>query len=99
MATIISDTTATAADGTTVQTIIYSDGGRSVQTVPGPGTPAANLTTIQGKALTALTANATYLAISVPTNAQVAAQVALLTKESNGVIRLLLGRLDSTSGT
>lgn len=60
---------------------------------------AANADTIRNRAQTALTTNATYLALASPTNAQVIAQVRALTMECNGLIRLLLGQLDSTSGT
>ena len=85
-------------------------GTSSVPPVPGmrcaspscvPPIPAevTNRQTIQAKARQALTANATYLAIASPTNAQVVAQVATLTKEVTALIRLLLGQLDSTSGT
>ena len=59
----------------------------------------ANADTLRARAQAALTANATFLALGSPTNAQTLAQVQLLTKECNGIIRLLLGVLDSTSGT
>lgn len=59
----------------------------------------ANGTTIRQRAATALAANATYLALPTPNAAQVAAQVAMLTRECSGIIRLLIGQLDSTAGT
>lgn len=58
-----------------------------------------NQSTLQQKAQQALNTNATFQAIASPTNAQIAAQVQVLTKENNGIIRLLLGALDSTTGT
>jgi hypothetical protein len=99
MAAITSDTTITMADGSTVQTVLRDDGSKSITYVPFAGTPAANAQTMQNRATTALTANATYAAIGSPTNAQVAAQVALLTKECNGLIKLALGLLSDTTGT
>lgn len=51
--------------------------------------------TIRQQASTALTNNAAYLALGTRTTAQVAAQVEALTRQMNGVIRLLLGRLES----
>lgn len=55
--------------------------------------------TLRQKAQQALNANATFQAIASPTNAQNATQVQALTKQCNGIIRLLLGALDSTTGT
>lgn len=59
----------------------------------------ANGADLRTKAAAALDANATYLALSNPTNAQNAAQVQRLTRECSGLIRLLLGRLEDTAGT
>lgn len=59
----------------------------------------ANLNTLRGRAQTALTANATFLAIGSPSNAQTVAQVQTLSRQCSAVIRLLLNQLDSTAGT
>jgi hypothetical protein len=99
MATIVTDNTVTLPDGSTVETIVYDDGSRSVQFTPGPGTPAANQQALQSRAQAALAANATFLGLASPTNAQTLAQVKTLTKECNALIRLLLGALDDISNT
>lgn len=74
----------------------------------GPLTPAqvaaipacttdANQATLRSRAATALATNATYEAIASPTAAQQAAQIKALTRQSSGVIRLLLGQFDSVA--
>lgn len=56
----------------------------------------ANEEELRRLAEVALVNNRTYLAIPTPTQAQAAAQIAVLTRQSNGVIRQLLGFLDGT---
>ena len=60
-------------------------------------TAATNAAIIRTQAQNALANNTTYLAIGTPTNAQVVAQVQALTRQSNGVIRLLISQLDATT--
>ena len=59
----------------------------------------ANFATLQQRAQAALTANAAFVAIATPTNAQVVAQVTRLTKECNALIRLFLALLADVSDT
>lgn len=58
---------------------------------------AANGATLRQQADGALRTNRDYLAITSPTNAQVAAQVKVLTQQNIRIIRLLLGKLDGTN--
>jgi hypothetical protein len=60
---------------------------------------AANEASLRSKIDTALTTNATYLAITSPTNAQNTAQVKALTRQVNGLIKLTLSKLDDVTGT
>lgn len=55
--------------------------------------------TISGNAEAALAVNAAFLANGSPSSVEVVAQVRVLTRECSGLIRLLLGRLDSSGGT
>src|SRR5687768_12691247 len=50
---------------------------------------------LRSKAAGALQANATFLALASPTNAQTLAQVQRLTRQNNALIRLMLGLLDT----
>ncbi len=58
-----------------------------------------NETTLRSRATAALTSNTTYLALAAPSTAQNTAQIKALTKESNALIRLLLGLLSDISDT
>jgi hypothetical protein len=59
----------------------------------------SNQRALTQKARSALNANANFQALQSPTNAQVLAQVQSLTRQANLLIRLVVGQLDSTSGT
>ena len=61
-----------------------------------PTVEDVNADTIRAQAQTALANNRTYLALGTPTAAQNTAQVKALTRQTQGIIRLLLGALDGT---
>lgn len=52
---------------------------------------------LRTKAVNAIAANATFMAIGSPSNAQVVAQVRLLTRECNALIRLALNIIDDAA--
>lgn len=61
---------------------------------------ATNAATLRNRAQLALAANANYLALPDPvTLLQATAQIKLLTRECNALIRLALNLIDDTSGT
>lgn len=59
-------------------------------------TEQVNDETIRAQALSALAANKTFVALATPSTAQNAAQIKALSRQVNGVIRLLLQQLDAT---
>lgn len=59
-------------------------------------TSEANRRTILTQAAAALEANATFLAVASPTNAQNAAQIKALTRQVNKLIRLTIDKFDGT---
>ncbi len=80
---------------------VLNDAGQEVgtdtETIPTPA--QVNGATLRRRVATALTANATYLALPTPrTNAQIAAQVEALTRQNAALIRLVAGLLDTTDG-
>lgn len=62
-------------------------------------TRGQNDSTLRDKAQQALAVNDAFLALASPTNAQVVTHVQRLTRENTALIRLVIGALDSTSGT
>ena len=60
-------------------------------------TTAANLATIMQRIQTAISNNQTYLGLTSPTNAQNVAQVQALTRQCDGIMRVLGNILDSTN--
>lgn len=62
-------------------------------------TVAANLPALMAKAQQAISANVAYLAIASPTNAQVVAQVASLTRQVDALIKVVLNPTADQSGT
>lgn len=66
---------------------------------PGELGSVVNLRTLEGRVPDALAANTTFLGRATPSNAQVLAQVQLLTREVNALIRILWARLDNIDDT
>lgn len=66
---------------------------------PIPTASEQNALTLRDRATQALAANAAFLALGAPTNAQVLTQVQRLTRECSALIRLAVDLLDTTDGT
>ena len=58
--------------------------------------PNVNRVAVKAAALAALADNRTFLALASPSQAQSLAQIKALSRQTNGVIRLLLNKLDGT---
>jgi hypothetical protein len=72
---------------------------RTVVATPGfldPAVAQSNSTTLRQQADAALATNRTFIAIASPTNAQNAAQIKALSRQNNGIIRLVIDKLDGT---
>jgi hypothetical protein len=91
-ATTTHDRTVELLEG--VPTVVWTERNKTPDELAAE-TATMNRTTIEQQAATALTDNATFLALGTPTQAQVLAQVRALTRQTNGLIRLVLGQLDA----
>ena len=80
-------------------TDVYADGLLVSSQALAVGLADENATTILAKAKQALAANAAFLALATPSSAQNAAQIKLLTREVNALLRLALSEFDDVSGT
>ncbi len=102
-ATVIADTFVTQPDGTTIETMDaqYPTGAKdhTVITTPGPGTPAANQTTINQNVIANLATLETWIANNPNGAVLTAAQTKVLAKMLVGVGRILLNKVDSVGGS
>lgn len=73
---------------------VYTADGQMVSTYDTD--PDGNESTIREQAQQSLAANRTYLALTSPTAGQNAQQIKALTRQMNGVLRLLLNQFDGT---
>ncbi len=78
------------------EAIVYNADGTSTVTAYQTAPEADNVDTIMASARSALAANRTYVALASPTTAQTTAQVKQLSRQMNGLIRVLLGAFDGT---
>ena len=90
-------------DGTGTRTVYDADG-KPIETVEVKGLPVEppgekNRRSIEDRLRQRIDANRNYLALASPTAAQQRAQVARLTRETNALIRLVLGLLDTADDT
>lgn len=83
----------TTSYAATPETILFA------QELIGYQTKESNQNTLRSRADAALNVNNDFLALASPTNAQVLAQVRVLTKENNALIRLILDKVNDISDT
>lgn len=89
----------TAADGSTTQRAFNADENAAADRDVAIRTRQTNLDALKTKALSAFNANKAFLAIASPTNADIVAQVKLLTRENNALIKVLFDQLQDQDGT
>lgn len=87
-------TTTITEDPATGDTVTVTNGVETSR-IP-PKAERVNERTIRSQANTALVNNRTYIAIASPSAAQTTAQVKDLSRQVNGLIRLVLNKLDGT---
>lgn len=88
----------TLGDGTTIEDVHDSRGGRSVQAIAPQGSPAANQEKLRRRVLNGLIDNATFLSAS-PNALEQAAQIQALTRQVSALARIVLGQTETTVGT
>ena len=88
-------------DGRVRRFRVFNDAGERIgideEIVPTP--EQVNAVTLRSRLLQALAANAAYLGLATPTNAQNTAHLRRATQELSALIRLMLELLDTTEGT
>ena len=88
-------------DGRVRRFRVFNDAGERIgideEIVPTP--EQVNAVTLRSRLLQALAANAAYLGLATPTNAQNTAHLRRATQELSALIRLMLELLDTTDGT
>jgi hypothetical protein len=83
------------ADGTTVEEMHDSHGGRTVTPIPPEGSIASNQAKLGQRLRDALVSNASFLSGGVSDHDQVMA----LTREIDALIRVVISRFETTVGT
>lgn len=91
--------TVTDSQGAVVVVPPTADTTATAAAIKAAQTVDTNDRTIRQRLGAALDANAAFLALASPTQAQVLAQVRVLTRENTGLIRLALDALDAADGT
>lgn len=79
--------------------ILAADAASSGYTFPPRSATELNSATMRTRLLQSLAANAAYLALTTPTNAQNTAHLRRATQELSALIRLMLEQLDTADGT
>jgi len=88
-------------DGRVRRFRVFNDAGQQIGTddelIPTP--EEVNAVTLRSRLLQQLAANAAYLGLPTPTNAQNTVHLRRVTQQNSALIRLMLELLDTTDGT